>query len=53
MATSSLVALRAVTEAGSAEQKRLLERKRNIIILIHQHLIENGCYINSELYNIL
>jgi katanin p60 ATPase-containing subunit A1 len=30
------------TEAGSAEQKRLIERKRNIIILIHQHLVECG-----------
>jgi hypothetical protein len=30
------------TEVGSAEQKRNLERKRNIVILMHQHLIECG-----------
>jgi katanin p60 ATPase-containing subunit A1 len=30
------------TDAGTAEQKRQIERKRNIIVLIHQHLVENG-----------
>jgi len=33
------------TDAGTAEQKRQIERKRNIIVLIHQHLIENGMFV--------
>ncbi len=32
------------SEAGTAEQKRTQERKRNIIVLIMQHLFENGEY---------
>lgn len=38
----SLLAIRASSEAGAAEKKRNDERRRNILILIHQHLIENG-----------
>ena len=44
--SSSLFALKAATDAGTAEQKRLLEKRRNIMVLIHQHLIENG-YIEA------
>lgn len=44
--SSSLLAIKASSEANSAEQKRLAERKRNILVLIHQHLIESG-YIEA------
>ena len=40
--SSALLSIRASSEAGSAEQKRQQERRRNILVLIHQHLIENG-----------
>ena len=40
--SSSLLAIRASSEAGTAEQKRQQERRRNILVLIHQHLIEHG-----------
>ena len=30
------------SEASTAEQKRTLERKRNIMVLIMQHLLDNG-----------
>lgn len=40
--SSSLMALRACSEANTAEQKRLSDKRRNILILIHQHLIEYG-----------
>lgn len=43
---SGLMAIRASSEANSAEQKRLQERKRVILVLINQHLIENG-YIEA------
>ena len=46
--SSSLFALKAATDAGTAEQKRLLEKRRNIMVLIHQHLIENGYIEASE-----
>lgn len=36
------MALRANSEANTAEQKRLADKRRNILVLIHQHLIENG-----------
>lgn len=44
--STSLLAIKASSEANTAEQKRLAERKRNILVLIHQHLIENG-YIEA------
>jgi len=37
-----LQAIKASSEANTAEQKRVAERKRNILVLINQHLIENG-----------
>ena len=40
--STSLFQLKAATEAGSAEQKRLLEKRRNVLVLVHQHLMENG-----------
>ena len=40
--SSTLMALRANSEAATAEQKRATEKRRNILVLIHQHLIENG-----------
>ena len=44
--SSSLIAMRASSEASSAEQKRLQERKKNTIILINHFLVENG-YIEA------
>ena len=40
--SNSLLAIKASSEANTAEQKRLAERKRNLLVLINQHLIENG-----------
>ena len=36
--STSLFQLKAATEAGSAEQKRLLEKRRNVLVLVHQQL---------------
>ena len=36
------------SEAGTAEQKRTQERKRNIIVLIMHHLFENGELVNTQ-----
>ena len=44
--SSSLLAMKASSEANEAEQKKLIERKRNILILIHQYLLDCG-YIES------
>jgi katanin p60 ATPase-containing subunit A1 len=44
--STSLLAIKASSEANTAEQKRLVERKRNILVLVHHHLIENG-YIEA------
>jgi hypothetical protein len=56
MSSSSLVALRSAGEASSAEARRLNERRRNIIVLIQQHLIENGevdlCIAGDEAYSL-
>eukprot|EP01038_Epipyxis_sp_PR26KG_P015837 gene15837-21458_t len=46
--SSTLLAIKASSEAISGEQKRLLERKRNILILINSFLIENGYIDTSE-----
>lgn len=46
--STTLIALRAATDAGSAEQKREMEKKRNILILINAHLIENGYTETAE-----
>lgn len=40
--SSTLLSIKASSEANTAEQKRLAERKRNVLVLINQHLIENG-----------
>jgi hypothetical protein len=40
--STSLMALKASSEANTQEQKRLQERKRNILVLTHQYLVENG-----------
>ena len=40
--SNTLLAIKASSEANTAEQKRLAERKRNVLVLINQHLIENG-----------
>jgi katanin p60 ATPase-containing subunit A1 len=39
---STLQALRTQTDATTAEQKRLAERKKSILVLIHEYLNENG-----------
>ena len=33
---------RVASETGAAEQKRLIERKRALLVLIHAHLVESG-----------
>jgi katanin p60 ATPase-containing subunit A1 len=43
---SSLLAIRATTDANSAEQKRNTERKKNLLILVSNYLIENG-YVDA------
>jgi len=40
--SASLLAIRASSEAGSAEQKRQQERRRSLLVLVNQHLVENG-----------
>jgi hypothetical protein len=40
--TTSLLALKASGDSIELEQKKLLERKRNILVLIYQFLVENG-----------
>jgi katanin p60 ATPase-containing subunit A1 len=44
----SLMALKANSEANTAEQKRIAEKKRNMLVLIHHHLIENGYFQAAE-----
>lgn len=43
---TSLQALRATTDAATAETKRLQERKKCLLVLIKQYLLENG-YIEA------
>ena len=40
--SSTMFAMKASAEAGSAEKKRAEEKRRSILVLIHSHLIENG-----------
>lgn len=40
--SSSLIAIRASADANTAEQKRLAERKRSLIVLVNQFLVEQG-----------
>lgn len=40
--SSGLLAIRASSDANSAEQKRQADRKRNILVLINHYLVENG-----------
>lgn len=42
------MALKASSEAGTAEQKRLADKKRNILVLIRQFLKDNG-YVDTAL----
>mmetsp|Transcript_18522 Transcript_18522/g.34598 ORF Transcript_18522/g.34598 Transcript_18522/m.34598 type:complete len:509 (+) Transcript_18522:136-1662(+) len=44
--SSSLLAIRTASETGVAEQKRLADRKRALLVLIHAHLVEGG-YIDT------
>jgi katanin p60 ATPase-containing subunit A1 len=46
--SSGLLAIRAATDANSAEQKRQSERKRNILVLVNQFLIEQGYVETAE-----
>ena len=46
--SSTLMAIRAAGESNTAEQKRATERKRNVLILINQYLVENGYFESSE-----
>ncbi len=50
--SNSLIAIRSQSEAGLADQKRLADRKKSLIVLIHDFLIENGyCDSASRLFN--
>lgn len=40
--STTLLSIKASSEANTAEQKRLAERKRSVLVLINQHLIESG-----------
>lgn len=56
--STGLLAIRASGDANNAEQKRLAERKRNILVLINQYLIEQGYIeaaerLQSEANNVL
>lgn len=44
--SSTLLAMKASSEASEAEQKKLIEKKRNILVLIHQYLLDCG-YVDS------
>lgn len=44
----SLLAIKATTDANTAEQKRLQDRRRNLLILINQYLIESGYIETAE-----
>jgi katanin p60 ATPase-containing subunit A1 len=44
----SLIAIKASSEAITAEQKRLVEKKRNVLVLVNQYLIENGFIETAE-----
>lgn len=46
--STTLMAIRAAGESNTAEQKRNTERKRNVLILINQYLVENGYFESSE-----
>jgi katanin p60 ATPase-containing subunit A1 len=48
---STLLALRATSEANTAEQKRTSDRKRNILVLVHSYLIENGYFESATCLN--
>ena len=48
---STLAALRATSESITAEQRRLTERKRNILVLINAYLIENGYFETLEKFS--
>ena len=56
--SSALLAIKASSDANSAERQRQAERRRNILVLINQHLIENGYVeaaerLQSEAGNVL
>jgi katanin p60 ATPase-containing subunit A1 len=46
--SSTLLALKAQNEAKLAEERRLLERKRNIMVLMYKHCIDSGYIETSE-----
>lgn len=49
---STLSLLKAQTDAGSAERKRLAERKKCILLLIHQYLVDNNFLDSASKLNI-
>ncbi len=42
------MAIRAAGESNTAEQKRASERKRNVLVLINQYLVEGGYFEAAE-----
>uniref|UniRef100_K3WAC2 Uncharacterized protein n=1 Tax=Globisporangium ultimum (strain ATCC 200006 / CBS 805.95 / DAOM BR144) TaxID=431595 RepID=K3WAC2_GLOUD len=45
---SSLMQLKAQNESRLAEEKRLIDRKRNVLILMLQYCAENGYLTTAE-----
>lgn len=43
---SELQALKALSKAKESEEKRLAERRRNLLVLILRHLVDHG-YVDS------
>ena len=48
---ASLMALKASADAGSAEQKRIVERKRNLLVLMYAYLTDNGYFDTAQSLN--
>lgn len=48
---ASLSALRANADATSAEQKRVADRKRNLLVLMHAYLVESGYFEAAQKLN--
>ena len=46
MATQEYAALRAISKAKESEEKRIAERRRNVMVLIMRHLVDEG-YLDS------
>ncbi|CAM9203013.1 unnamed protein product, partial [Phaeothamnion confervicola] len=48
MATATLAALKAQGDAKLAEEQRLIERRRSLVVLINDYLVSNGYLGTAE-----